>query len=78
MEEQKIGVIIAQVFISFMMALIMTFIFGTLPFGLHPGWVGEWMLHFAAAWPVAFVLSLGLGPLAFWLARKVMRVAKRA
>lgn len=71
-KREKRTIILAQVFISCMMALLMTFLFSILPFGLMPGWFGTWMAHWLTAWPVAFLLSLGVGPLAFALAFRVM------
>ena len=65
---------LAQAFISAMMALLMTGIFTALPLGFAPGWLGIWMTRFATAWPIAFALSMGVGPLAFWLARRTQRL----
>ncbi len=70
----KSTVILAQVVISAMMALLMTGIFTALPLGFAPGWLGIWMTRFATAWPIAFVLAIGVGPLAFWLARRTQRL----
>ncbi|ALI56037.1 DUF2798 domain-containing protein [Celeribacter marinus] len=71
-KKDKVTIILAQVFISCMMAFFMTLIFGSiLPGQLHTGWVSEWMLHFATAWPVAFVFSLGVGPIAFFLSNRI-------
>lgn len=71
--REKRTILLAQLFISGMMAFLMTFIFSVLTPGLPEGWPGLWMHHFAMAWPVAFVLSLGVGPLAFRLAFALMR-----
>ncbi len=71
-KREKHTIILAQVFISCLMALLMTFLFSILPFGFGPGWFGIWMQHWLSAWPVAFILSLGVGPLAFGLAFRVM------
>ncbi|SDK23494.1 DUF2798 domain-containing protein [Aliiruegeria lutimaris] len=62
----------AQIFISFLMALIMTGIFSAVPTGFAPGWIQTWLAHFAVAWPVAFLLSLLVGPESFFLAEKVV------
>ncbi len=67
-KREKLTIIVAQVFISCMMAFLMTLIFSILPFGFGPGWFASWMRHWLTAWPVAFVFSLGVGPLAFRLA----------
>lgn len=61
-------IILAQVFISCLMALSMTLIFTGLPLGFAAGWVGEWLRRFFTAWPIAFLLSLVVGPVSFRLA----------
>nr|WP_172330313.1 DUF2798 domain-containing protein [Mangrovicoccus sp. HB161399] len=73
----KATLITAQVFISTMMAFLMTGIFTALPMRFGDGWIAAWMQRFALAWPVAFVLSLGVGPLAFRLAGLAMRAFGR-
>ena len=46
MSNSKSTVIVAQVFISCMMAFLMTGLFTAVPMGFEPGWVGEWLrLH---------------------------------
>ncbi|MBZ4022988.1 hypothetical protein CKO11_11010 [Rhodobacter sp. TJ_12] len=71
-KREKLTIIVAQVFISCLMALLMTFFFAVLPEALRtdfaPGWGWIWLRDWLTAWPVAFVLSLGVGPLAFKLA----------
>ena len=58
----------AQLIISGLMALMMSGIMHLLHVGVHPGMVQAWLMTFLTAWPIAFVLSLGVGPLAFRLA----------
>ncbi|WP_246082444.1 DUF2798 domain-containing protein [Rubellimicrobium rubrum] len=77
MSNSKSTVIVAQVFISCMMAFLMTGLFTAVPMGFEPGWVGEWLRRFILAWPVAFALSLGVGPVAFRLAYLVVRLTTR-
>lgn len=60
--------LIAQLFISGMMAFMMTGFFGFLHFGLTSQWMHEWSSAFVIAWPVAFCLSLIVGKIAFRLA----------
>ena len=67
-------VILAQLFISGMMAGLMTGIFGALALGLTPEFLTQWGRSFMKAWPVAFVLSLVVGPLAFRAANRVNRL----
>jgi len=64
-------IVIAQFFISGMMAFMMTGFFSFLHSGLTPEWVSEWANAFVIAWPVAFVLSLGVGRLGFVIATRI-------
>ena len=74
----KSTVILAQVFISCLMALLMSGIFTAIPTALAPGWVGIWLSRFATAWPIAFVLSMAVGPVSFWLARRTQHLLAMA
>ena len=69
--------ILAQVFISMMMAFLMTCIFTAVPMEFRPGWVGAWLGRFIRAWPIAFALSLVVGPLAFRMAHGLMALIER-
>ena len=71
-KREKLTIILAQVFISCIMAFLMTFCFSILPLGFEAGWFGQWMQHWLTAWPVAFLFSLGVGPIAFKLSFLVM------
>jgi hypothetical protein len=64
-------IIIAQFFISGMMAFLMSGYATALHFGIDANWPGEWALAFCLAWPVAFVLSLGVGRLGFMIAFRI-------
>jgi hypothetical protein len=64
-------IVIAQFFISGMMAFMMTGFFGFLHLGLTSEWVREWANSFVIAWPVAFVLSLGVGKVGFMIASRI-------
>ena len=66
--HSKKTLLIAQLLISAMMAFLMTGYASALSDGLVPGFVTLWLTRFVTAWPVAFVLSLLVGPLAFRLA----------
>nr|WP_245307670.1 DUF2798 domain-containing protein [Rhizobium altiplani] len=61
-------IIVAQLFISGMMAFLMTGFFGFIHATSILAWLAEWANAFVIAWPVAFVLSLGVGRLGFKLA----------
>lgn len=71
-------VILAQVFISFLMALLMSGFMGFLHLGPTLVWLVEWRNAFFIAWPVAFLLSLGVGPVSFKLAATVMGRLRRS
>ncbi len=61
-------IMVAQLFISGMMAFLMIGFFGLIHATSVPAWLAEWANAFIAAWPVAFILSLGVGKLGFKLA----------
>ena len=69
--QPKSIIILAQFFIAFMMAFLMTGIFTAFPMDFAPGWIGHWMKRFATAMPIAFALSLAVGPLSFKLSALV-------
>ena len=69
----KKTLILAQALIACMMAGLMTGIFGFLHFGATETFLAEWGRSFLMAFPLAFLLSLGVGPLAFRLARLMTR-----
>ncbi len=64
-------IILAQAFISLMMAFLMTGFFGALHFGFTVTWLTEWAQAFVIAWPVAFCLSLVVGRFGFKLAHLI-------
>ncbi|MCR6499746.1 DUF2798 domain-containing protein [Shinella sp. CPCC 101442] len=66
-------VILAQVFISGMMACLMTGFFSLLKLGPTLLWLDMWAHTFVVAWPVAFVFSLIVGPVAFKLAHAILK-----
>ncbi len=69
--------ILAQAFISLLMAFLMTAIFTAFPMHFEPGWIWVWLTRFVRAWPIAFALSLIVGPLSFRMANMVMRWVER-
>ena len=66
--------LIAQGLISAMMACLMTGIFGLVSHGVTPEFPALWGRAFVMAWPLAFVLSLVVGPLAFRMAARLDRM----
>lgn len=71
MHSKKI-VITAQVFISGMMAFLMTGFFAMLHLGLTPAMLDAWISSLVIAWPVAFCFSLVVSPIAFMLAGRLV------
>lgn len=66
-----ITLILAQAFISLMMAFLMTGIFGFIENGHTANWMSVWLKQFITAWPIAFALSLIVSRIAFALAIKL-------
>ncbi|MGB8815481.1 MAG: DUF2798 domain-containing protein [Paracoccaceae bacterium] len=66
-------ILLAQFFISFMMATLMSGILGLLHLGFTAAFLHEWGRALVIAWPIAFCLSLAVGPIAFKLAYKLQR-----
>lgn len=62
----KKTIILAQVFISFSMALSMSGIMGFIALGADV--LAAWPRNFIIAWPIAFIVSQILTPLSFKLA----------
>ncbi|MEM5470438.1 DUF2798 domain-containing protein [Hoeflea sp. AS60] len=65
MHNSKKLVIVAQVFISCLMALLMSGIFSYFHLGFTMEWLHIWSSTFIIAWPIVFVLSMVVGPLSF-------------
>lgn len=65
--------LLAQFFISIMMAAFFSGFFTLINLGLTGHWLMAWPRQFAVAWPVAFTLSLFVGPVGFKLARMTRR-----
>lgn len=70
MQNQK-TVIITQIFITLMMASLMTGIFSFFELGFTQVWLQAWLSKFIVAWPIAFILSLFVGKIGFSLATKL-------
>ncbi|MCW1930818.1 DUF2798 domain-containing protein [Pararhodobacter zhoushanensis] len=77
MQSRKV-ILLAQVFISGLMAFSMSGIMGFLHTGNAPDFIKIWLSAFITAWPIAFVLSLGVSPLAFWMAGRLAKPRHRA
>ena len=68
--------VIGQLFISFGMALTMSGIMGFIALG--SAYLPHWPVNFLTAWPIAFVLSMFVSPLAFKLAHRVSHLIERS
>lgn len=71
--QPKKMIIVAQFFISGMMALFMSGVMSVIHMGFTSVWLAQWGPNFLTAWPIAFVASMVVGPIGFALARKVLR-----
>lgn len=63
--------ITAQFLISGMMAFLMSGYATAIHLGIGPDFPSIWGWAFLTAWPVAFLLSLVVGPIAFGLAARL-------
>ena len=68
--------LIAQVFISMMMALLMSGIMGMIALGPTQLWLSSWPRSFLIAWPIAFLLSLPVGKISFAFAAMLSQPAQ--
>lgn len=62
---------IAQVIISFFMAIAMSGTLSAIMLGINAQWLANWPRAFIMSWPVAFIYAQLIGPFAFWAARKL-------
>lgn len=74
MSEKK-TLLIAQVFMTFMMAFLMSGILSFIQMGPTSEWLHFWPSQFIIAWPIAFCLTLFVSKIAFGLAYKIGRRA---
>lgn len=68
---QKKTLIVAQVFISMLMAILMSGIMGLFALGPTEAWLHAWPRAFIIAWPIAFCLSFPVARVAFGLATRL-------
>lgn len=69
----KKTLLLAQVFITLMMAASMSGIMSLLAVGPSAGWPLIWAKEFAIAWPIAFCLTFVASRIAFAMARRITR-----
>lgn len=63
--------LIAQLMITFMMALSMSGIMSLIALGPTKQWLAGWPVQFIIAWPIAFILTQFTSKIAFALAPKL-------
>ncbi|WP_127752113.1 DUF2798 domain-containing protein [Devosia sp. 1566] len=68
----KKTLLVAQLCITFMMALSMSGIMGLLVMGPTAEWLQAWPRQFITAWPIAFVLTLFTGRIGFAIAHRLV------
>lgn len=61
--------LVLQIAMTFMMALTMSGTLGFIFFGA--GFVGQWFQTFIIAWPIAFIYTRIINPIAFKIAFKI-------
>lgn len=73
----KKTMILAQALISMMMAASMSGIMSLIALGPTAEWLADWPKAFIIAWPIAFCMTLVVGPLAFRMAGAIMSGLQR-
>lgn len=68
MAPSKKTLIVAQVLITFMMAISMSGIMSLIAMGPTREWLHAWPGQFIIAWPIAFCLTLVVSKVAFGIA----------
>jgi len=63
--------LIAQILMTFMMALLMSGIMSLIALGPTKQWLSVWPIQFIIAWPIAFILTQFTSKIAFALAPKL-------
>ncbi|MNT02910.1 hypothetical protein D3C72_1374250 [compost metagenome] len=69
--EKKV-LLLAQGFITMMMAFCMSGVMSLIALGPTSQWLHEWPKAFIIAWPIAFGFTRFVGPLGFKMAYRVM------
>jgi len=69
----KKAVFVTQLIMTFMMAVSMSGIMSLIAMGPTEVWLSRWPVQALSAWPIAFVATMVLFPLASRLARIVLR-----
>lgn len=70
----KKTLLIAQILITLMMAVSMSGIMSLIAMGPSAEWLAAWPRAALTAWPIAFVLTLGVTRIAFFTAFRLRRL----
>lgn len=70
----KKTLLIAQILLTFLMALSMSGIMSALQLGLTKEWLDVWPEQFLIAWPIAFIMTQGATRIAFPVAMRLRRL----
>jgi len=76
MHDNKKLIILAQAIISGLMALLMSGLMSLFHLGFSAELLQIWSSTFIVAWPIAFVLSLFVGPASFKMAGLILSRSK--
>lgn len=66
-------VLLSQVFMTFIMAAIMSGLMSLFAMGPSMEWLAAWPKSFIVAWPIAFALTMVAWPTSMTLAKKVLQ-----
>ena len=64
-------VFVAQIIITFCMALTMSGTLSAIMMGINAEWLAAWPKSFIIAWPIAFIYTQFISPFAFFVAGKL-------
>lgn len=76
MQDKKL-LLLAQAAITMMMAFSMSGIMSLIALGPTAQWLHEWPKAFITAWPIAFCLTLFVGPLGFKIAGFILSLTRK-
>lgn len=66
-------ILVAQIFMTFIMAALMSGIMGIIIMGPTMEWLAAWPKQFIVAWPIAFILTMFTWPASMKLAGVVLK-----
>ena len=72
--HSKKHIIVAQFFISGLMSLLMSGFFSFFHLGFTTYGLETWRESFLIAWPIAFTLSMIVGPIGFKISEMLLKI----